>query len=659
MADVLLELWKKSKRLCVGGIDNLKYVLELDPGFMTRHGSPPLLRRAEFRAFLEERGVEKSHALWSLLECEKVKNALDPERRTKIDLYRCHPSDFSISRSSMLKLRHWQLPSKRSTSAVEGDFIGWVSSDGIKLLYPSPLWEDGKSKAFCRPGLSLSCETIAPDFVRRCREYFLKDKGLGRIPWEDAEKQRSDVTNDFVEKEYNPKDHEGMSLDTYLLSEGLRLFHVLKLPKGTFIPENLALENDHDDHYSLSVNDDSGVPIRSDGVDCFVESIESLGWIEEPMIVMSGRGSLPDWFAPPGGAMEAVVSIALASSDVDILLTAMKFCCEVPDEMVSDPNEREELFDRTVVFIRSVMSDEDVEVAEAAEDETKMTLGIVGLVVVFGDNVLSDDEITSSDSNDDEEPSEEDMPESDKYEKKKLKLKYNDVREFLLSKTPRTSISDEIITLLEGFQWEDISIVSGSVTVVFEQLPPGEAKKLENILTLDRSTCNDILQFCAKKLGSSPSNLVPFFVKSSRLPCVIPKSHCFIAAIRLDEKPSLFYCHRASRSIARALSVLRDVWKENWGIRVWTVERDHGFTIPKSLHKSRDDFERFISCDKLELLFPRIQSTSGRFLLVLLYGNQEFDGECIAFEAKSILQESFGFTSPAIVWKKDFELHSY
>eukprot|EP01028_Stygiella_incarcerata_P006780 TRINITY_DN275_c0_g3_i3.p1 TRINITY_DN275_c0_g3~~TRINITY_DN275_c0_g3_i3.p1 ORF type:complete len:277 (+),score=87.39 TRINITY_DN275_c0_g3_i3:316-1146(+) len=275
----------------------------------------------------------------------------------------------------MLKLRRWRLPRLESDTVAEGDSIDWGSS-GSSKLYPPPLWQDREKEVLCRPGLSLSCEKIAPDKVRIAREAFWKKKRQRKIASE----------KDFVQKEYDRKDHDGMPLDAYLLSEGLNLFHVLKLPKGTLIPENLSLENDHDTHYSLSVNDDSGVPIKPDGEFCFVEAIESLGWVEDPMIVMSGRGSPPDWFAPPGGAMEALVSIALASSDIDILFAAMKFCCEVPDEMVIDPKEQEELFEKTITFIELIISDVDidVEMAEAAEDETKMILGIVRKVVVFG-----------------------------------------------------------------------------------------------------------------------------------------------------------------------------------------------------------------------------------------------------------------------------------
>jgi hypothetical protein len=188
---------------------------------------------------------------------------------------------------------------------------------------------------------------------------------------------------------------------------------------------------------------------------------------------------------------------------------------------------------------------------------------IVKKVVVFGDSVPDDgdDEVTRS--KDDEESSEEDVSEPDKDVKKSLKLTCDDFRAPLISKKDRTSSQDEIIKLLGDNASQCVSIVSGSVTVVFEQLPPGQAEELESLLSLDRSTCSDILHFCAKELGSSPSNLVPFFVKSSRVPRVIrnTNAHCFMAAIRLDETPSIFYCHRASRSIAGALTVLRElIW---------------------------------------------------------------------------------------------------
>jgi hypothetical protein len=40
---------------------------------------------------------------------------------------------------------------------------------------------------------------------------------------------------------------------------------------------------------------------------------------------------------------------------------------------LNDLKEREELFEETLSFIGSVISDEDIEMAEAAEDETRVS----------------------------------------------------------------------------------------------------------------------------------------------------------------------------------------------------------------------------------------------------------------------------------------------
>jgi hypothetical protein len=94
-----------------------------------------------------------------------------------------------------------------------------------------------------------------------------------------------------------------------------------------------------------------------------------------------------------------------------------------------------------------------------------------------------------------------------------------------------------------------------SVMVIFNRLQRSHAQEL---LVMETSMSNAILPFGAKKLGSS-SHLRTLFLKSSRIPHMIPKvrSHYFIVMIR---NPHFGPVYVASLCIAL-------FWEENYVMR--------------------------------------------------------------------------------------------
>ena len=207
---------------------------------------------------------------------DPIQSLVGEDQRLTTNVYRVR-NHFKQRKPSFLKedcqIRAWRLGAPR-------DSVGFIAgSENNCTIHPQPLWRMPQLPQFYRPGLSLS---LTPP-----------EEWPG-----------------FITKN-----------DDHTLGDNERLFTFFKLKEGTPVPHSLFLENDYDQHVSLSIKESIEAKISS-AFNITVNEILELPWENLGYVyhfdIRAAADHWPKWFpgeGPDGHCLRMALNTVLVDGD--------------------------------------------------------------------------------------------------------------------------------------------------------------------------------------------------------------------------------------------------------------------------------------------------------------------------------------------------------